>query len=307
VEAIMDGGGGSPKDLGHLLPEVAAIIGSSIEDRIWFARQDKWVPYARSVSVLEGMRDVIGQPRQGRRKSMLLAGRPNNGKSALLQRFLDENPITTREDGQAVVSIVSISLPRKIDEALLWGEILVALGIPHRDTDSLPSKKNLAVRMLGQLHCRGILIDEIHHILLGHAREQRVMLAAIKGLSSEVGLALIVAGIKDAVRALKTDSQTWTRFETTGLPLWKLDREFLRLLTSLEAMLPLAEPSGLATKELAIKLHSLSGGTIGGVVDALKAAPALALRSGRERIDGGILSSLKPSNGDDFDVNALDL
>lgn len=102
----------------------------------------------------------------------------------------------------------------------------------------------------------------------------------------------MVAGTPDAIRALSTDGQLSTRFKTFGLPRWELNLEFLQLLASFKAVLPLAEPSDLASREMAIKLFALSSGTIGGVVDTLKNAATLALREGRERIDMALLKRL---------------
>ena len=297
----------SEKDLGHLLPAVAAMVGMPIEERIWFIRQDKWIGYVRAGEALAAMRDVIEQPPQKRRRGLLLAGRPNSGKSALLDRLVEEYPITTRDDGETVMPVVSISMPTKADESQLWGKILVGLGIPHRDSDSLPQKKKQAIAVLNEVHCRGLLIDEIHNILLGHASQQRQMLAVLKAIDTDVGIPLIVAGTVDAFRAVKTDGQVSTRFKPFGLPLWKLNREFLRLLASLEVMIPLAEPSGLASQALAIKMYSLSGGTIGGVVDTLKDAAAIALREGHERIDMAILAKLNSVTAADYDAGAAGL
>lgn len=298
---------GLGKDLGHLLPAVAAMVGLPVEERIWFIRQDKWIGYARAGEALAAMRDVVEQPPQDRRRGLLLAGRSNNGKSALLARLVEENPITTRDDGETIMPLVSVSMPTKADESLLWGKILVELGIPHRDSDSLLRKKNQAIAVLRQVHCRGLLIDEIHNILLGHASQQRQMLAVLKAIDTDVGVPLIVAGTVDAFRAVKTDAQVSTRFKPFGLPLWKLDKEFLRLLASLEAMIPLAEPSGLASQALAIRMHALSGGTIGGVVDTLKDAASIALRKGHERIDVAILARLNSVTAADYDAGAAGL
>lgn len=307
VGVSMTAGAGRERDFGHLLPDVAAMVGLPVQERIWFIQHDKWIGYDRAGKALEAMRDVIEQPPQNRRRGLLLAGRPNNGKSALLARLVEEYPIITRDDGEMVMPVVSISMPTKADESLLWGNILVALGVPHRDNDFPLRRKNQAISVLKRVHCRGLLIDEIHNILLGHASQQRQMLAVLKAIDTDLKLPLIVAGTVDAFRAVKTDGQVSTRFKPFGLPLWKLDWEFLRLLASLEAMIPLAEPSGLASKALAIKMHALSGGTIGGVVDTLKDAAALVLREGRERIDMDVLSRVNSTTAADYNTVAAGL
>lgn len=168
----------------------------------------------------------------------------------------------------------------------------MALSVPHRDNNPALRKKKQALDVLTRVNCRVLLIDEVHNVLLGHAAQQRQLLAVVKSLVNELWLPLVVAGTPDAIRAVGTDGQLSTRFKAFGLPRWELNREFLQLLASFEAILPLAEPSNLATREMAIKLFELSSGTIGGVVDSLKDAVTLALREKRERIDAALLSRL---------------
>lgn len=284
--------GAADSGLSHLLPEVAALIGRPVEERIWFARQDKWIGYARANEVLAAMRDLMDQPQQRRRRGMLLAGRANNGKSTLLAQFRDEHPVTMRESGEAACPVVTMEMPTKADESQFWSKLLVALGIPHRDNDPVLRKKNQAIAVLAHVECRAIVIDEVHNVLLGHAAQQRQLLAVLKALVNELWLPLVVAGTPDAIRAVSTDAQLSTRFKAFGLPRWELNREFLQLLASYEAVLPLAEPSGLASREIAMKVFELSSGTIGGVVDTLKDAATLALREGGERIDAALLKRL---------------
>ncbi len=287
------GGGSANGGLGHLLTQVAALIQRPVEDRIWFARQDKWVGYTRADEALAAMRDLVDQPGQRRRQGMLLAGRANNGKSSLLARFEEENPVTTAENGCAVCPVVLMDLPPKADEGRLWSALLTALKVPHRDSDPVGRKERQALAVLEQVRCRVLLIDEIHNLLLGHASQQRQLLGALKSLVNALWLPMVVAGTADAIRALNTDVQLATRFKPFGLPRWELNREFLKLLASFEAVLPLAEPSHLASREMAIKLFELSAGTIGGVMDTLKAATVLALRGGQERIDLTLLARLE--------------
>lgn len=287
-----DGGGSANGGLGHLLPEIAALIGRPAEERIWFARQDKWIGYARANQALAAMRDLVDQPKQRRRRGMLLAGRPNNGKSALLARFAEEHPMTTNGDGTANCPVVVMEMPPKADETRMWSQLLLALKIPHRDNDPVQRKMNQAIAVLDRVHCQVLAIDEVHNLLLGHAGNQRQLLGVLKSLVNALWLPMVVAGTRDAIQALGTDAQVSTRFQPFGLPKWELNREFLQLLASFEAVLPLAEPSDLASREIAIKLFEMSSGTIGGVVDALKDATALALREGRERIDLALLGRL---------------
>ena len=296
-----NGGGAANGGLGHLLPEVAALIGRPVEERVWFARQDKWIGYPHANKALAAMRDLVNQPKQQRRTGILVAGRANNGKSALLKRFLAENPVITNEDGTANFPFVLAEMPPKADETRLWSELLLAMRVPHRHNDHVQHKRNTAIQVLDRIHCEVVGFDEVHNVLLGHAAAQRQLLAVLKNLVNVLSIPMIVAGTPDAIRALSTDPQVSTRFEIQLLPKWDLNGDFLRLLASFEAVLPLAEPSNLASRETAMKLFQLSSSTvegeakastIGGLTNALKKATVLALREGRERIDLALLNRL---------------
>jgi len=115
-----------------------------------------------------------------------------------------------------------------------------------------------------------LIIDEIHSALYGHARQQRHFLGVLKRLSNDLKLPIVAVGTRDSIRTLHTDTQLSSRFEAFGLPMWRLDTEFLRLLVSFEKLLPLASPSNLTDRELAIKIHGMCGGTIGGLSRLLK-------------------------------------
>ena len=105
-------------------------------------------------------------------------------------------------------------------------------------------------------------------------------------------MVIIGAGVQEAYSAISTDGQLASRFEPAALPTWKLDSDYYRLLKSYETMLPLHEKSSLTNEETAIKILSMSGGTIGEISNILKKAAIKAIQSGHEKIDLDILSRI---------------
>jgi len=138
---------------------------------------------------------------------------------------------------------------------------------------------------------RLLVIDEFNN-LTSAGKNAGDLLAAIKGLSNDLKIPIIAAGTQAAINALNSDPQMKSRFEPAALDRWKLDTEYLRFLASYERLLPLAEPSGLATRTLAPTIYGMAGDTIGGTVKLIKAAAAKAIESGYERIDDSVLKSL---------------
>ncbi len=154
-------------------------------------------------------------------------------------------------------------------------------------------------RILKKIETKILIIDEINHILAGSRTSQQAFLNAIKGLATELQIVIIGAGIKDAYSAISSDKQLASRFEPAILPLWTMDDEYLRLLSSYESVLPLKKPSNLTDEAIAMKILSMSGGTIGEISRIIKKAAVLAIRTLNERIDLSILKQINyvPLNG----------
>jgi Bacterial TniB protein len=135
-----------------------------------------------------------------------------------------------------------------------------------------------------------ILIDEIHSILSGTAREQRVILNSIRFLANDLQVPIVCAGTHHAKQALMTDQQLADRFEAMELPAWQDDNAFQNLLSSFAAILPLRQPSALLDPKMRKRVLSLSEGVMVRICRLLEAAAVQAIRFGAERIEFACLS-----------------
>jgi hypothetical protein len=77
------------------------------------------------------------------------------------------------------------------------------------------------------------------------------------------------------------DSQKW---RGNAVPPWRNGEEYLQLLSTLEAVLPLRRPSQLAKPALAEKILSAAEGILGEVVSIVTRAAVRAVTSGAESI-----------------------
>lgn len=268
----------------HLEPIVWNAMTLPMEERIAFAHQDRWIGYTRAQEAINTLSDLLSHPRTVRMPNLLLVGESGNGKTTIIDRFRELHPVTAAGGGEPLMPVVVMGMPSEPNESRFWTELLLALRIAHRDSDPVQRKKNQAHSILTYVRCKMLVIDEIHNVLYGHARQQRQFLGVLKNLSNDLKLPIVSVGTRDAIRALHTDPQLSSRFEPFGLPRWQLNAEFLRLLASFERLLPLANPSNLIDRDIAIKLHGMSGGTIGGLSRILKRATAQAIRDRSERI-----------------------
>lgn len=287
-------GGRAPGGLAHLAPPIREVLGWPREERIAYAKADRWINHTRAVEAMKVLSDLMAAPRTTPAPGLLLCGQSGSGKSTILDRFRAAHPATSRTDGQTACPVLAMEVPTDPTETRFWTALLTAAGIAHRDTDPVLRKMQQATSVLAYLQVRMLVIDEFHNVLLGHARHQRQLLALIKGLSNPpLRMTMVLAGTEAAVLAIQTDDQLERRFDDFVLPRWKDDEGYRRLLRGFERLLPLAEPSGLGDDDVATALHAKSGPTIGGLSRMLKRLTVLAIEGGRERIDIGMVRTVE--------------
>ncbi len=279
----------------HLRGKAVEALDLPMEERIQFARSDRWLGYPRAREALAFMEDLLARPRTTNMPCMLLLGGAGNGKSTILKRFAEAHPPVVRTTGEVTGSVISMELSAGASETTFWTDLLHACGVAHKETDHILRKRSQAFSVVTTLNARALQIDEFHNILSGTVSGQRHLLGVIKGITNLLNVPLIASGTEDAARLLGVDGQLLRRFRHFALPVWRPNDDLRRLLSSFEAVLPLAEPSGLAGDELMLELLSMGDGTIGTLAEILKEATVAAIRSGRERIDLRTLSKIAPN------------
>lgn len=285
----------------HLTLEVAGALALPRSERIAFAQGDRWVGYTRATQILAQLDQLVIYPKTLRMPNVLIVGRSGNGKSSILERFVKRHPVELSPSGSPIAPLLYIEMPETPDESELWSSILWAMAISHREKDPASLKKRQVKSILHYAQVRVLVIDEFNN-LVNAGRAAGDLLAAIKGLSNELKISVVASGTQAAINALNTDPQMKSRFEPAALDRWKLDAEYLRFLASYEQLLPLAEPSGLSSREIAPKIYGMAGDTVGGTVKLLKAAARHAIETGRECIDLQVLEQMpwtKPGEWDD--------
>ena len=97
---------------------------------------------------------------------------------------------------------------------------------------------------------RVLVFDEVHNLLAGSPREQRVILQLFRHLSNELKASLVCLGVADARDAIAGDVQLARRLDQLVLPRWKGDEEFQEMVTAILRSLPLKRPSVLSAQGL---------------------------------------------------------
>jgi hypothetical protein len=286
----------------HLAPEVVEALTLPRPDRFEFCWSDRWIGYTRASQVLKQLDQLMIYPKTLRMPNLLIVGRSGNGKSSILERFANRHPVQITESGSPIAPVLQVEMPETPDETELWSAMLWSLGISHREMDPARIKKRQVKSSLQYAQVRLLVIDEFNN-LTNAGKHASDLLAAIKGLSNDLKISIVAAGTQAAINALNSDPQMKSRFEPAALDRWKLDSEYLRFLASYERLLPLAERSDLASRELAPVIYGMAGETIGGTVKLLKNAACSAIEMGKERIDEKVLKNIcwtKPGEWDDI-------
>lgn len=267
-----------------LHPETQEMLDGSDKERITYLKTDKFVMYPKAKEVLSKFEELIEEPKKTRMPCLLLVGESNSGKSSIAQKFERIHPPTDGID-KAAVPVVLVGAPDRPDSSALYDKILNAILIPFKKSDSLTKKEMEIQYHFSNIGTMLLIIDEIHNILSGSVAKQKAFMNAVKNLSNELPLSIVLIGTKDALNATNTDMQISSRFRPILLSRWKLDRDYVSLLASIERTVPLKKPSGLArNKELAETILGLSEGLLGEIISIINEAAMLAIKNGRERI-----------------------
>jgi hypothetical protein len=221
---------------------------------------------------------------------LVIYGATGMGKTRIIQKFLRENRTHfDRKLGKTRLPVVSIQMPPAPSERDLYEEILAAMGGIFTYGTSVTALRHRIRSLARQLEVRMLVIDEIHSLLAGTFREQRIFLNAIRFLANDLRLPLVCAGTHEAKQALMTDQQLADRFEAAELPAWENDSSFQQLLLSFESILPLRQRSEFRDPKVHQRILSLTEGILVRICRLLETSASEAIRGGQEHISLALL------------------
>lgn len=263
------------------------------EERIHNIKLSKWINYTIAAGILKELTELKKYPKSSRMPNILLVGDSNNGKTALVEKFVSLNPSTIDEVTSEInTPVLMVQAPPEPDERRFYNSILEKLLAPYKTSEKLDVRQLRVKNLLQKLNLKILIIDEIHHVLAGAPTKQRKFLNVLKFLSNELNISLVCVGTKDAFNAIQTDPQIANRFQPRVLKRWKFDLEFKRLLLSFETKLPLKNESHLIEDGISRKILTLSEGLIGEVSTIIELSAIKAIEDGTERITNEILNSI---------------
>lgn len=283
----------------ELTKETKEILNKSNQERIKYITKDKWINYDRAQVILDKLDSLkTYEKNKTRVTSVLLVGSSNNGKTSLLEEFIRRNPWydhtqnnnskLTREfyDKYTSTGIPALYIiaPSEASETRLYSNILNEVLVPFHERDTIARKQYLVEYYLEMMNVDMLIIDEIHNILSGSVAKQKQILNAIKNLSNNLKIPIVLSGTKDALRAVSTDTQIMSRFRPIYLTKWEMNKDYISLLATIISTLPLKKESNILTPNTALEILDISGGYIGDIVALLKQAAIFAIEEKTEKI-----------------------
>lgn len=278
----------------HVTDEVASLLDASNDARIQFIRSKPWVHYPKAKHIVDLIQGLPTHPRTTRMPSIAVYGDSGMGKSMIVGRFKHDQMLafdTATADAQRKFLVVELA--GGPGERRLYAQILAALGAPSNPRATIVALEQTTIRLLRAVGVQVLLIDEIHNIIAGSWREQRVVLNTLRFLSNELQLSLVCFGITEAREAINGDVQLARRFDVVTLPRWKADDEFQQLVLAILRNLPLRRPSILTARGLKRTLRVTEGVT-SKIFRLVNEVAIQAIETGTERLTDEAIDDWRP-------------
>ncbi|KSV71187.1 hypothetical protein N182_30825 [Sinorhizobium sp. GL2] len=272
-------------DYAHLLPAYRPQAALDDAERIAWIRADRWLETAQAAQALARLEDLLSYPARDRMPCLLLYGDTGMGKTKIIRKFLRDHPASfDAGTGITTMPVVAMQMPAEPLERDVYGELLNVLGAPGPANDSAYRQKEICRRLLRTMGARMLIIDEIHALLAGTFRQQRIFLNIVRFLANDLRIPLICAGTDLARQALLTDPQLAERFEAFHFERWQNDLHLSQLLSSLGGILPLRRPSQLGSAAARRRVLDLSDGVTVRIFRLIETVAVEAIRSGSEHL-----------------------
>lgn len=263
------------------------------EQRIFEMNRDIWIAYDRVNEVRSEIEALLKHPRTHRMPNIALIGDTNNGKTMLLDSVCRRN--NPKEDVNAektILTVLQIATPPSPSEGRLYYALLdrlCAAGSPREPEDSKLRRIRI---ILEHLETKMLILDDFFNVGAGTPTQRRKFLNALRNLSNDLQIPIVVSGTQETLNILSTDPSISNRFKPLFLPRWSEARleEFAAFVNTIEEFLFLKQPCSIYGEADLKRLLILSEGLLGEAVAVLRLLAEHAIRTGKETIDGSMLS-----------------
>lgn len=260
----------------HLCPDMVPTLRFSKVERIAQCRKDVWVPYPSAEEALLQIEARFNREKASHKRHFRIVTQSGNGKSMILDRFINMHKSITESDGELIAPVVCVELPVEPSERDLWSKILWNRGISHQKVGRLDVIRSQVKDVLQEDRVRMLMIDEFNN--LSTAKKKRVgIVAALCELAEIQGVSIIAAETQCHENLIASDRLICDHFDSLVLPTWSYGQIYREFLNKFERWLPFPEPSRLSTPSKALRIYEKCGGVLGDTVTFIKEAAAWSI------------------------------
>jgi hypothetical protein len=253
------------------------------------------VLYPRAKQALDRLETLLEHPKGTRMPSVAIYGDSGMGKTMIMKRFRDQHPPGfDRGAGVLKTPVLAMEMVSRPGERRFYGELLTQLGAPQAPRADIAQMEQAALRIMGAIGLQVLVIDEVHNILAGTYREQRIVLNTLRFLSNRLQISLVCFGVNEAREAIGGDVQLARRFEQLNLSRWAANEQFETLVASILRNTPLRQPSVLTPKTLR-RILQITDGITANIFHMLGSLAIAAIESGSERITDDAVADWVPT------------
>ena len=284
-------------DVSHLTAAAAEFLSAPKDRRIDAVLSERWVHYPRAGQAIQVLGRLLSHPRTTRMPSIAIYGDSGMGKTMIMEKFRRDHPPRFDVDsGVERTPVLALQMAGRPTERRLYAQLLAALGAPHTSRSTVVDLEQVTLRLMRAVDVKVLLLDEVHNILAGTFREQRVALNTLRYLSNELKISLVCFGVNEAREVISGDVQLARRLEEFPLSRWSAEEGFEQLLLAIIRNLPLRQPSVLSARA-ARRVLQVSGGITAKVFRMLNELAIEAIETGAERITDETVEGWQPALG----------
>lgn len=281
-------------ELSHLRADAAALLAEDDERRVRAIRSRRWVLYPRGKQALDRLSGLLDYPRGTRMPSVAIYGDSGMGKTMIMKRFRDNHPPSFDPiTGTLRTPVLAMEMTSRPGERRFYAELLTLLGAPQRPRADIAQMEQAALRIMVAIGVQVLVIDEVHNILAGSYREQRIVLNTLRFLSNRLQISLVCFGVNEAREAISGDVQLARRFEQFTLNRWAANEQFETLIVSILRNTPLQHPSVLTAKSMR-RMLQVTEGITANIFHMVNSLAIEAIKTGAERITDEAVDGWEP-------------
>jgi len=220
----------------------------------------EWIPYSRATEILRQLEEILQHGGSG---LYLLVGPPNNGKTAILDRFLQNYPVSVDRFAECTqIPILSLNAPPRPALGRFLQSALAKTGALVLGGDR-PTMMSYLATILERIGTRILAVDDAQNLLAGARWEQQEFWAGLRELTERARVSLLLIGTLELCQL----ERLLPTAHFLPLPAWPLDDGFREMIRLVERRVS-GGRHGDAAAHAAI-MHRLTEGRLGELISLL--------------------------------------